>query len=257
MLSDVQSEKIRDAFRLGTLKVRSVSPEGKMEWKCVMHVQRAEVPWETILEGCTTLGDFVLTAGHRIFIQPTEKMTMPEFTTGDCILTVKDEEVTFAMFRERRQLPNRQYMYDLTAEDWHNFVLHRSGIVVSNSPDKFYHFRPPEFEGNIGNYDRVFGQIWEDDELVEYCERGLDFWNTMPPFTGGNVPNLDRLVRDMPAWRTAILWSAISHACFALSINWVADEFSVSGDTLVQVYLPDGRVIDLAIQDLYDICKDG
>lgn len=101
-------------------------------------------------------------------------------------------------------------------------------LLRDQNPDKFYHFRPPEFEGNIGQYNRVFGQIWEDAELVEYCERGLDYWNTMPPFTGGNIPTLDRLVRDMPAWRTAILWSAISHACFALSINWVADEFDYS-----------------------------
>jgi hypothetical protein len=107
-------------------------------------------------------------------------------------------------------------------------ITHLRMLLRDQNPDKFYHFRPPEFEGNIGRYDRVFGQIWEDAELVEYCERGLDYWNTMPPFTGGNVPNLDRLVRDMPAWRTAILWSAISHACFALSINWVADEFDYS-----------------------------
>jgi len=32
----------------------------------------------------------------------------------------------------------------------------------------------------------------------------------------------------MPAWRTAILWGAITHACFALSMNWVADEFDYS-----------------------------
>lgn len=101
-------------------------------------------------------------------------------------------------------------------------------LLRDANPDRNYKFRPPEFEGSVGQYDRVFGQIWEDDELVEYCERGLDWWNTFPPFTGGNTPNLDRLVRDMPAWRTAILWSAISHACFALAINWVADEFDYS-----------------------------
>jgi len=101
-------------------------------------------------------------------------------------------------------------------------------LLRDQNPDKFYHFRPPEFEGNIGRYDRVFGQIWQDDELLEYCERALDWFNMFPPFTGKNVPNLDRLVKDMPAWRTAILWGAISHACFALAINWVADEFDYS-----------------------------
>ena len=101
-------------------------------------------------------------------------------------------------------------------------------LLRDQNPDKFYHFRPPEFEGNIGKYDRVFGQIWEDDELYEYLNRALDWWNTFPPFTGGNTPTLDSLVRGMPAWRTAIYWAAITHACFALGLNWVADEFDYS-----------------------------
>lgn len=107
-------------------------------------------------------------------------------------------------------------------------ITHLRKLLRDSHPDKFYHFRPPEFEGNIGRYDRVFGQVWEDDELVEYCERGLDWWNTQPPFTGHNLPSLDRLVIDMPAWRTAVLWNAITHACFALACNWVVDEFDYS-----------------------------
>jgi len=126
-------------------------------------------------------------------------------------------------------------------------------LLRDQNPSKFYHFRPPEFEGNIGQYNRVFGQIWEDAELVEYCERGLDWWNAMPPFTGGNTPTLDRLVTDMPAWRTAVLWAAISHACFALAANWVADEFSLHAAEQVRVLLPDGRWIDVPIGELYNI----
>jgi hypothetical protein len=228
VLNDTQKAQIKAAFDQGTLKIRSVSPEGNLEWQRVLHVQRNEVPWETIQEGCTALGDFVLTAGHRVFISPTEKLEMQEFSTGDCILTVRGEEVTYAMFRQRRELPSRQFMYDLTADQWHNFVLYRSGIVVSNSPDKFYHFRPPEHERNIGQYDRVFGQVWEDAELLEYLLTSLDWWNMYPPFTGHNIPNLDILVTDKPSWRTVVLWGAIVHACFALSVNWVHEEFDYS-----------------------------
>jgi len=119
-------------------------------------------------------------------------------------------------------------MYDMTVDDWHNFVLVRSGIVVSNSPDKFYHFRPPEHEGEIGRYNRVFGQIWEDAELYEYLVSALDWFNMFPPFTGNSVTNIDSLVSSMPAWRTAIIWNAITQACFALFANWVADEFEYS-----------------------------
>jgi len=226
VLNDTQKALIKAAFDQGTLKVRSVSPEGKMEWQRVLQVQRAEVPWETIQEGCTTRGDFVLTAGHRVFLNPTEKLEMQELSTGDCILTVKGEEVTWAMFRQRRTLPSRQFMYDLTADQWHNFVLHRSGIVVSNCPDKFYHFRPPEWEGNIGQYNRIFGQIWEDAELKLYLEWAVDEWDTAPPST--RVRTLNHLCNGYPEWRGAIFWQAIAHACFAMSLNWIADEFDYS-----------------------------
>ena len=99
-------------------------------------------------------------------------------------------------------------------------------LLRDQNPDKFYHFRPPEFEGNIGQYNRIFGQIWEDAELLEYLQRSLDWFNMFPPLT--RVNTLAALVGQMPQWRTAILWGALAHACFALAANWVADEFDYS-----------------------------
>lgn len=100
-------------------------------------------------------------------------------------------------------------------------------FLRDQNPDKFYHFRPPEHSGTIGNYNQVFGQIWEDAELSEYLDRALDWWNMMPPMTR-EVSSIDKLVTETPHWRTAILWDAITHACFALAANWVADEFDYS-----------------------------
>ena len=100
-------------------------------------------------------------------------------------------------------------------------------LLRDQNPDKFYHFRPPEHEGDIGQYNRVFGQIWEDAELLEYLERGLDWFNMFPPETEA-LNTLDKLCQYKPAWRTAVLWAAIVHATFALSMNWIADEFDYS-----------------------------
>ena len=100
-------------------------------------------------------------------------------------------------------------------------------LLRDQNPDRNYHFRPPESEGNIGQYNQVFGQIWEDEELLCYLERGLDWWNMMPPMTEG-MDTLDKLVMEKPVWRTAILWEAITHACFALATNWVSEEFNYS-----------------------------
>ena len=94
-------------------------------------------------------------------------------------------------------------------------MIHKLRVLLRDqNPDKFYHFRPPEHEGDIGQYNRVMGQIWEDAELLEYLERALDWWNMMPPETEA-LRNLDLLVNRKPVWRTAVLWGAISHAATA------------------------------------------
>ena len=100
-------------------------------------------------------------------------------------------------------------------------------LLRDQNPDKFYHFRPPEHEGDIGQYNRIFGQVWEDAELLEYLERGLDWWNMFPPSTE-YLNTIDKLCTDQRMWRTAILMEAITHACFALATNWVQDEFDYS-----------------------------
>lgn len=227
MIPEDQKDKIRAAFRSGDLKVRSVSPEGALEWKRVLDVNRAEVPWEEILEGQSPSGPFVLTAGHRVFRTPNSKSETSDLRTGDSVLSLIGETAGYVLVQSPQKIPSRQYMYDLTAEDWHNFVLHRSKVVVSNSPDKNYHFRPPQHEGAIDQFNRIFGRVWEDNELLEYLERGLDWWNMFPPSTRG-MDTLDKLCAEYPAWRTAVMWAAITHACFAVATNWVADEFDYS-----------------------------
>lgn len=94
-------------------------------------------------------------------------------------------------------------------------------------PDKYYHFRPPEHEGVINKFNRVFGYIWEDYELLEYLERAVDWWNMFPPNTG-NLCSFEAMMQYRPEWCTAILWGAIIHAMFALAVNWVSEEFDYS-----------------------------
>jgi len=100
-------------------------------------------------------------------------------------------------------------------------------LLRDQNPDKFYHFRPPEAEAVVGQYNRVFGQVWEDYELMEYIERALDWWNMMPPETE-NYRTVEVLVNQKPAWRTPILQGAIVFAAMALQANWIVDEFDYS-----------------------------
>lgn len=252
MLLTEQRDKIAKAYQGRRLRVKSVSPMGSVEWKRVAHVQRAAVEGESIWEATTDKGPMTLTGGHRVFTSPTTKIEMERLQEGQQVLGVEQDQAETPSIRKHSQINNRVFMYDLTAEEWHNFVLHRSGVVVSNSPDKHYHFRPPEHEGVIGRYNRVFGQVWDDYELLEYLQRAVDWWNMFPPNTG-NLCSFELILQSKPEWCTAILWAAISHALFALSVNWVHEEFSVGGETLVRVRLPDGSYEDVPISDLYEI----
>lgn len=125
-------------------------------------------------------------------------------------------------------------------------------FLRDNNPDRNYHFRPPEQEGVIKRFNRVFGYVWEDHELLAYLEMALGWWNSMPPETEG-ISSLNLLCQQKPAWTTFILWGAAVHALFALSINWVHDEFSVIGDQKVRLKLPDGRLLDVSLEELYQI----
>jgi hypothetical protein len=149
-------------------------------------------------------------------------------------------------------------MYDLTVEDHHNLVAVTSRICSHNSPDRNYHFRPPEHECDIGQYNRVFGYVWTDEELYVYLQRALDWWNMFPPST--SISSLECLMSStsggVASWSTAIYYGAMSHALMALAINWVHEEFSLAGDTLIRVHLPDGRTVEMPIEELHDLVHE-
>lgn len=135
-----------------------------------------------------------------------------------------DDQVTVLQeFEVVRPETFRQQQYSDVLLDMIRRLRNR---LRDNDPDKHYHFRPPTSEGYINDQNAVFSYIWEDDELVEYMEGALDYVNLWPPET--HFDSIEKMLKTKPAWRQMILMGAIVHACFALSANWVADEFDYS-----------------------------
>ena len=99
-------------------------------------------------------------------------------------------------------------------------------MLRDNNPDRNYHFRPPAHEETVQQFNKVFGFIWEDAELGEFLERGLDMVIASPPRTPFN--SIDNLVMERPEWRTLLLTGAMIWSLRALMINWIADEFDYS-----------------------------
>lgn len=134
-------------------------------------------------------------------------------------------------------------------------MIRRMRILTrDNNPDKFYHFRPPTSSGTINEFNRVFAFIWEDDEMIEYMEQAVFAINASPPETSFN--SMDQMVQGKRDWIPWILTGAMVHACIALTLNWISDEFSLGAEVPVRVVLPDGRVLDVPIGELYAICED-
>ena len=99
-------------------------------------------------------------------------------------------------------------------------------LLRDNNPDRNYHFRPPAHEETVRQFNRVFGYIWEDNELAEYLETSLGMISLYPPFTP--FQNIDTLCNQYPAWKTLLLTGGMVYALQALQINWIADEFDYS-----------------------------
>lgn len=100
-------------------------------------------------------------------------------------------------------------------------------LLRDNNPDRNYRFRPPEHEQDINNFNRVFGYIWQDLELLTYLQCALDEINSAPPETD-SLCTLALLISTKPSWRTWLMWGAIQYAAQALAFNWAADEFDYS-----------------------------
>jgi hypothetical protein len=99
-------------------------------------------------------------------------------------------------------------------------------LLRDNNPDRNYHFRPPTNERTVQQYSKVFGYIWENEELYEYIERSLDMIIATPPRTP--FPNVENMVQSRREWTTLLITGGMLHALQALRINWVADEFEYS-----------------------------
>lgn len=99
-------------------------------------------------------------------------------------------------------------------------------LLRDNNPARNYHFVPPSGEESVNQFTRVFGHLWEDEELLEFLRVSNDAINMYPPQTF--YQDINQLLTQNRSWRTLLLTGAMVYAIEALALNWVADEFSYS-----------------------------
>lgn len=235
-------EKIRQAYHEGTLNVRTVDDEGGLCWRQIGAVKRFKND-QPMVAITTPRGSSRMTQDHRVYVtlESKEDASLLEEAWGVGRVEVEETQTD-------------PFVYDLTVDNPSRYILANSGLLVSNSPDRNYKFRPPEQEGVVGRYNRVFGYIWEDYELLTYLEMSLNWFMSLPPSTL-NIQTLDQLCAQQPGWSTWILWGAAVHALFAISANWVADEFSIAGESMLRVHVGGHGILHISIEDLHEIVK--
>lgn len=120
-------------------------------------------------------------------------------------------------------------------------------LLRDNNPDRNYKFRPSASEKFMQTQTQVFGYIFENSELEEYLNMAVDDFNSRPPVTG-------IVLEDMPdRWRTAILLRAGAFAMFAITLNWISEEFSLESNELLVVKDKKGKTHKLTVKELFDI----
>lgn len=157
-----------------------------------------------ILPGNSPAGDYVIRWSIRQTVNSTTNYRVMEFgvVTDGSTLSSEYSDTELALVRSLR----------IKLRD--------------NNPDRNYHFRPATGEGVLKAQTKVFGQVWEDEELIEYLNCSLDLINMYPPETC--IPSLDKLVSTKRSWRTLLLEAAIFQAARAVTFNWIVDEFDYS-----------------------------
>jgi len=157
-----------------------------------------------ILPSSAPVGDYVIRWTVKQLVTSAETTVIQEFGVVDDATQISSlySDVTLALVRSLR----------IKLRD--------------NNPDRNYHFRPATGEGVLKAQTRVFGQVWEDEELVDYMENTLDLINMFPPETC--LSSIDRLVSSKRAWRSLLLEGSIWYALRAVTANWIVDEFDYS-----------------------------
>lgn len=99
-------------------------------------------------------------------------------------------------------------------------------MLRDNNPSRNYHFSPPTSEDTINSFNRVFGFIWQDEELLEFLKIANDSINMYAPQTFYDT--LDHLIMQHRNWRSLLLVGSTVYAANALAFNYVVDEFEYS-----------------------------
>jgi hypothetical protein len=208
--------KIKKAFKEGKVSIKTVSSEGNIELKKVKDVLKHNTIIKDVYKTTLTNGASVTTTeDHNLFVWENEKIKeVKPIEKPSKIVFVKDTHLIEQSVNIEK-VESRNFMYDLSVEDNHNFIL-TSGILVCNS------FAPPSSEATIAGFTRTRGYRWPDEQLYYHLIQAANMINLIPPDTGFTLETYPS------PWQPLLLMQAMVYALWDLAILWIGEEFSYS-----------------------------
>lgn len=209
-------KKIARAFKEGFLTTKSVSKDGKIEYKRIVDVLRHYSEYKNIHKLKLENGKSVkTTCDHSVFILKDDKIEAARVDTNPESIIFIDKNVTLQKVVKNEIIKNLEYTYDLSVEENQNFVL-PNGILVKNS------FSPPNGEATIAGFSQKRGFRWSDEQLYYHLVQAANYINLVPPDTGFSLENYPAV------WQPILLQQSMIYALWDLSILWINEEFSYS-----------------------------
>jgi hypothetical protein len=216
---------IKKAFEENKLLIKSCSLNGEIQYRNIVDVLRHETISKDIYN--VKIKSFVnfikyllflqkplkITEDHNLFVLKNDKLepVKPDKTLNK-IVVLKNNKLQQVDVKIKKT-KKRKYMYDLSVEINHNFLL-ENNILVCNS------FSPPTPEQTIAGFTKTRGFRWSDDSLYMHLVQACNYINLIPPdtaYTLGTLPG---------AWQPLVLLQAMTYALYDLAILWMNEEFT-------------------------------
>lgn len=220
MLNIETKNKIKDAFKNKQLFVKSSSEDKKVEWKLINDVLKHNIKDEKVYYVKTeSKKEIRVTGSHSLFVIENNKIKATKTKDlKDKLVIVENENVIEEKIVIKEITKYEQFMYDLSVENNHNFVI-SNGILAHNS------YAPPKSECAVAGYTERHGYLWTDEELMEYLYIGVQQVNMLPK--APKFHSLESIYQDK-LWIPLLKSAAAIWALTAIATNWAEESFNYS-----------------------------
>jgi hypothetical protein len=204
-------EKIRQSFLSGSLKVKSLLNNGKVDWVPSIDVVRHITPHKKMLKVVTDRGSVCVTEDHSLFFWDNkEPVTTSNLGVGDFIVSCEGDNSVKARVLDIQEIDRETHTYDVSVPESECAFL-SSGILVHNTysvsgvsldVEKSSKYQSMK-ENFISEYDKLKDQAKRSIKIIKGLQQpryGVGISSAMGPFSRPGVQSRRNFVSGAGGW---------------------------------------------------------